>query len=232
MTGTQALIRAGAESLPTSVYSLADCFGIKIVTYDEFTRVYDISRQELYTYASRGGFSLLTDGRFLCVLNTCLCHQPRRKWTAAHELGHILSGHIVSESSAPTPAQEKEADRFAAEVLAPLPVLHFCGVSSTAEIERLCGISRQAAEIRFAELTRLRREQEDLYRSGLRNIADFSADEIPEYTEPRSVFLRRDIDRELFVQFSPFISNYISHRAAHDGYEQYLTRSSRQPMAI
>lgn len=104
MTGTQALIRAGAESLPTSIYSLADCFGIKIVTYDEFTRVYDISRQELYTYASRGGFSLLTDGRFLCVLNTCLCHQPRRKWTAAHELGHILSGHIVSESSAPTPA--------------------------------------------------------------------------------------------------------------------------------
>ena len=203
MTGTQALIRAGAESLPTSIYSLADCFGIKIVTYDEFTRVYDISRQELYTYASRGGFSLLTDGRFLCVLNTCLCHQPRRKWTAAHELGHILSGHIVSESSAPTPAQEKEADRFAAE-----------------------------AEIRFTELTRLRREQEDLYRSGLRNIADFSADEIPEYTEPRSVFLRRDIDRELFVQFSPFISNYISHRAAHDGYEQYLTRNSRQPMAI
>ena len=215
MTGTQALIRAGAESLPTSIYSLADCFGIKIVTYDEFTRVYDISRQELY--ASRGGFSLLTDGRFLCVLNTCLCHQPRRKWTAAHELGHILSGHIVSESSAPTPAQEKEADRFAAEVLAPLPVLHFCGVSSAAEIERLCGISRQAA---------------DLYRSGLRNIADFSADEIPEYTEPRSVFLRRDIDRELFVQFSPFISNYISHRAAHDGYEQYLARNSRQPMAI
>ena len=78
MTGTQALIRAGAESLPTSIYSLADCFGIKIVTYDEFTRVYDISRQELYTYASRGGFSLLTDGRFLCVLNTCLCHQPCR----------------------------------------------------------------------------------------------------------------------------------------------------------
>ena len=67
MTGTQALIRAGAESLPTSIYSLADCFGIKIVTYDEFTRVYDISRQELYTYASRGGFSLLTDGRFLCL---------------------------------------------------------------------------------------------------------------------------------------------------------------------
>ena len=232
MTGTQALIRSGSESLPTSVYSVADCFGIRITTYDEFTRVYDISRQDLYAYASRGGFSMLVEGRFLCVLNPCLCHQPRRKWTAAHELGHILSGHIVSESCTPTPEQEKEADRFAAELLAPLTVLHFCGVSSAAEIERLCGISRQAAEIRFAELTRLRREQEDLYRSGLRNIADLSADEIPEYTEPRSVFLRRDIDRELFVQFSPFISSYISRRAAHDGYEQYLARLNRQPMAI
>lgn len=232
MTGTQALIRSGIESLPTSIYTMADRFGIKIATYDEFTRVYDVSRQNLYTLASKGGFSMLVEGRYLCVLNTYLCHQPRRKWTAAHELGHILSGHIVSESCIPTPEQEKEADLFAAEILAPLTVLHFCGVSSAAEIERLCGISRQAAEIRFAELTRLRREQENLYHAGLRNVVDFTIDEIPEFTEPRSVFLRRDIDRELFVQFSPFISNYISRRAAHDGYEQYLARLNRQPMAI
>lgn len=222
MTGTQALIRSQAAALPTSVYSVADSFGIKITTYDDFTKVYDISKQELYEKASMGGFSVLIEGRFLCVLNVNLCGHSRRKWTAAHELGHILSGHITSESCSTTPEQEREADRFAADILAPLTVLHFCGVSSAAEIERLCGISHQAAAIRFGELVRLRRKQESAYRSGLRSVADYSDKEIPEITAPQSVFLATAADRELFLRFSPFISSYISRRTAHDGYEKYL----------
>ena len=59
-----------------------------------------------------------------------------------------------------------------------------------------------------------------------------SPDEIPEYTQPQSVFLQRECDRELFMQFSPFIGSYIAKRASHDGYEQYLSRISHEPMAI
>ena len=232
MTADQALIRSGANSLPVSVHATADHFGIKIVDYSTFSRVYDISRLELCLTASCGGFSLMTEGRFVCVLNTALCHQPRRKWTAAHEIGHVLCGHIIGERFRPTYEQEQEADRFAAALLAPLTVLHFCGVSSAAEIERLCGISRQAAELRFRELTQMRRQQEDIYRAGLRTDVLLSADEIPEFTLPESLFLRRESDRELFLNFSPFISSYISRRSAHDGYEQYLIRKNHQPMAI
>lgn len=232
MTGTQALIQSHTASLPVRVSAIAEHFEIKVVDYAAFSKVYNVDKQELYDRVSCGGFSLVAEGRFFCVLNSGLCHQPRRKWTAAHELGHILSGHISGEPLLHSPCQEREADRFAAELLAPLTVLHFCGVSSAIEIERLCGISHEAAVYRFQELTALRRQQDEIYRCGLRQAVSFTPDEIPEYTAPESVFLRRDCDRELFMKFSPFIGSYITNRAAHDGYEQYLFRKSREPMAI
>lgn len=231
MTGTQALLRAGIDSLPVSLSTIADHFGIKIVDYTSFTRVYDVTEHDLYR-ASTGGFSLMQDGRFLCVLNNSLCHKPRRKWTAAHELGHILSGHINGAYPVLTDEQEREADRFAAELLAPLTVLHFCGVSSALEIERMCGISRQAAEYRFNDLSRMRRLQDDIYRTGMRRPVVMSQDEIPDISAPESLFLARECDRELLLNFSPFIGSYITRRTAHDGYQKYLAGIARQPMAI
>ena len=231
MTGTQALIRSGASALPVNVSAVSDHFGIKLVDYNTFSRVYKLTREELCR-VSPGGFSLVEEGRFICVLNSGLCCSARRKWTAAHEIGHVLSGHISGAPAKHSARQEQEADSFAAELLAPLTVLHFCGVSSALEIERLCGISREAAEYRFRELTVLRRRQDDIYRTGLRYETEFSPDEIPEYNAPQSVFLQRECDRELFLRFSPFICSYIAKRAAHDGYGQYLSRISREPMAI
>lgn len=232
MTGSEALCRSGVCSLPVSVSTVAGAFGVKVVDYASFERSFSITRQELYDNASFSGFSMMVDGQFVCVLNTSLCHRARRRWTAAHELGHVLSGHISGERSFTTPEQEREANLFAAELLAPLTVLHFCGVSSAMEIERLCGISQQAAGYRFGELSQLRRRQENILRSGLGSLPVLSTDEIPVCSCPQSVFLSRDIDRELFMRFSPFISSYISRRSAHDGYERYLKEVRREPMAI
>lgn len=221
MTGTQALLRLHTASLPVSVCSAAEKFGIKIVDYAAFVRVYDAYQQEMFRKISYAGFSLKIDGQFICVLNSGLCHRPRRKWTSAHELGHILSGHISEEVAIITREQEREADQFAADLLAPLSVLHFCGVSSAREIERLCGISRQAAELRFNEISRLRRAQDDLFRLSRRS-----------EHEPDCLFLRSPEDIMLLQRFLPFISSYINCRCPHDGYEQYLIRKSREPMAI
>lgn len=224
MTGTQALLSAGAVSLPVSISAVADFFGIKLVDYNAFTKIYDVGKPELYRGVSYGGFSLMAEGRYICVLNGSLCGKPRRRWTAAHEIGHILSGHISAEIPLPAGEQEREADCFAAELLAPLTVLHFCGASSALEIERMCGLSRQAAELRFQELSRLRRLQEELYVSAVRS------GRLPDAEE--SVFLRRECDRQLLLRFSPFIGSYISRRSAHDGYRSYLEMKSRERMAI
>ena len=232
MTGTEALLRSGTSALPVSISAVADRFGIKLVDYAAFSKVYDIDTQELYRRISYGGFSFMAEGRYVCVLNSALCHTPRRRWTAAHELGHILSGHITDQLITLSQEQEREADAFAAELLAPLTVLHFCGVSSAAEIERLCGLSHQAADLRYNELCRKRRAQDDLFRIGLRHCSSYSDGEIPTITAPESIFLSTEHDRELLLSFSPFIGSYIARRSQHDGYEQYLLRKNREPMAI
>lgn len=232
MTGTEALLRSGTASLPVSLSAVADYFGIKLVDYAAFSNVYEIDRQELYHKVSYGGFSLIADGSYICVLNSALCHTPRRKWTAAHEIGHILSGHITDSFLSLSQEQEREADLFAADILAPLTVLHFCGVSSASEIERLCGLSHQAAELRFGELCRKRRIQDDIYRTGMHRCCKYTDSEIPRVTAPESVFLATESERELLLRFSPFIGSYISRRSQHDGYEQYLSKKCREPMAI
>lgn len=221
MTGTEALLECGAAVLPISVRDSARHFGVKTVEYTDFIELYNIDKQDIYKKISYGGFSLLLDGTYVCVLNNSLCGKARRKWTAAHELGHILLGHVSDSRDNISISDERSADRFAADFLAPLTVLHFCGVSSAAEIERLCGISHQAAEYRFNELVKKRRSQEKYFRQS-KHTEYPDASKMPECD---SLFDSSD-EFSLLMKFMPFISRYISRRSEHDGYENYLRQLS------
>lgn len=223
MTASQALLECGAQSLPVNVPEAAQCLGVKMIGYADFVSLFDFDMNYLYRNISYGGFSTRLDGNFVCVINESLCGKARRKWTSAHELGHVLLGHISERKQSVTLNDEHEADRFAAGFLAPLTVLHFCGVSSALEIESLCGISRQAAEIRYQELSALRRTQEELFRRKMRGAdADFGL----------CGFLGDSTEMSLLVRFAPFIGSYLARRSAHDGYEKYLLELKKQPMAI
>lgn len=224
MTASEALLKCGAASLPVNVPEAAQRLGVKMIGYSDFVSLYDFDADYVCRSISYGGFSLMQDGKYVCVINENLCGIARRKWTTAHELGHILSGHISEARQKITKADEKEADRFAAGFLAPLTVLHFCGVSSVLEVEKLCGISRQAAEFRFQELTRLRRYEEEIFRQEMRGA-------VPRSPES-SVFLRGSAELALLIRFAPFITSYIARRSQHDGYENYLSQQVKQPMAI
>ena len=76
--------------------------------------------------------------------------ERRRRFTAAHEIAHCVLGHTGRKTL--SSGDERAAERFAADLLAPLVVLHKCGVRTSGEIARICGISRQAAEIRLEQL--------------------------------------------------------------------------------
>ena len=221
MNATTALLEAGISALPVITTDIAEHYNIKVVDYNSFVRIYRHTKPELYRNVSYAGFSTIDDGQYICVLNHDLCGKQRRRWTAAHELGHILCGHI-NPQSAPTIPQEQEADRFAADILAPLTVLNFCGVSSALELERLCGISAQAAQVRFRELSRLRRMDEERRTEALRR------GELP----LECLFLQTEESRELFGRFAPFISGYITRRGAHDGYASFLESRSQERMLV
>lgn len=146
--------RAGIGALPVSPVETARAFGIKTVNYSDICEIYCRSLRELYRL-SLYGFSFEENGRQIIAVNELACGERRRRFTIAHELGHCLLGHVSGlGSSKPNAAQERDADLFAAELLAPLSVLRMCGVSSAEELARVCGLSKTAAEIRFAELLR------------------------------------------------------------------------------
>ena len=140
--------RADIRSLPIDPLAAARSLGIKAVSYKTICECYQVTLEELFQ-KSLWGFSFVEGGCCVIALNESACGERRRRFTAAHELGHCVLGHL---SGGNLESAEREANRFAADFLAPLCVLERCGVHSSVEIGRLCGISESAAEIRLNEL--------------------------------------------------------------------------------
>ena len=92
------------------------------------------------------------------ILVRSQCSPERKRFTVAHELGHILAGHVgkytlVNREPSPTDNPiEQEANVFASRLLAPACVLWGCGVQTAEDIRRLCRISQQAAEYRMERM--------------------------------------------------------------------------------
>ncbi len=86
------------------------------------------------------------------------CSSERQRFTVAHELGHILAGHVgrfelVNREPSPSDNPiEQEANVFASRLLAPACVLWGCNVRTTEDIQRLCHISHEAAAYRMQRM--------------------------------------------------------------------------------
>lgn len=111
-------------------------------------------------------------------------HLPRQRFTAAHELGHILLGHVGKyklvnrEPNSNDSPIEQAANVFASRLLAPACVLWGCGAKTPEQIAALCGISLKAAQFRAERM-------ELLYK--------------------RNKFLSSPLEREVYRQFATYI---------------------------
>lgn len=132
------------------------------------------------------GMSLILNGKPV-IFVSCNVIPARQRFTIAHELGHILLGHVGRHqlvNREPDPGDnpiEQEANVFASRLLAPACVLWGCGARTPDEIMKLCSISRQAAEFRATRM-------EKLYR--------------------RSRFLTSPLERAVYEQFAEYIADY------------------------
>lgn len=115
------------------------------------------SREEMganhgLTYPNKALIKLRED-----VYDGAVDGKGRDRFTASHEFGHLMlhgnvsmarsngpNGHKIYEGS------EWQADRFAAELLMPVEALQACG--SVDDVAGTCGVSYQAAEIRWNEI--------------------------------------------------------------------------------
>lgn len=139
------LLREKVRSLPVDVVALCHNMGIRVVEYTE-------PRPD-----TGDGFSCLLNGiPHICIEQTD--NRARQRFTVAHELGHILLGHIDQSglvNREPSPQDnpiEQAANTFAARLLSPACVLWGCCVSSAAEIAALCDISLTAASYRWERM--------------------------------------------------------------------------------
>ena len=105
------------------------------------------------------GLSFITNGQAVILVSAGASPEKQRV-TAAHELGHILLGHVGAfedkrisrHAAAPI---EQAADMFAGRLLAPACVLWGCNARTPEQIAKLCGISLKAAARLRAERMRV-----------------------------------------------------------------------------
>lgn len=150
----------------TSVCSISNC---AIMTYQEFAQRHGITIEQVIRYneSENGATHYDTENdRYLILYNDDSTHNimERQRFTVAHEVGHILLGHlpyimeqkiamdnIVSQSY---PLFEQEADWCASVLLCPFPVLKEVSIKSPEEIRKLCGLSAQASLIKYEQYSR------------------------------------------------------------------------------
>lgn len=171
----QCLLDAGIKELPVSVTKIAQHFNVNIVK----------NSVHGWLKPSQSGISYQTEsGEWLIVYDDS-DSTGRKRFTIAHELGHILLGHQLREGEHHTrvfskdrPEIETEADVFAARILSPACVLWALDLHTAEEIMERCQISYTAAQIR-AERMKI------LY--------------------ARQKFLTSPIERKVFEIFKPWI---------------------------
>ena len=165
----QVLINEQVAELPVKVSQICRSMGIRVQYYNP-------------TDGNDGFSTIINDQPRIFVSADCI--PMRQRFTCAHELGHILLGHVGRYelvNREPNPGDnpiEQAANVFASRLLAPACVLWALDARTPGEIASLCQISRQAAAYRAERM-------ELLYK--------------------RNRFLASPLERKVYEQFADFI---------------------------
>lgn len=181
------LLDCNIDRLPVNLNAICRRLKIRTLSYGKNARM--IERAHLAQVAERTDGMTFFMGKTPVILFDDTAMAARVKFTVAHEVGHIILGHvkpgdITTANREPSPGdapEERAANQFAARLLAPACVLWGLGIHTPEEIMELCHISKQAAQFRADRM-------EELYR--------------------RDRFLTSPLEREVYQKFQPFIREY------------------------
>lgn len=172
------LLDCGVDRLPVDLNGICRRLGVRVHTYAKMGGMSETARQT-------DGMTYFSWGRPVILFNQ---DKPpaRIRFTVAHELGHLVLGHVApgvqsTVNREPSPEDnpiETAANQFAARLLAPACVLWGLDIHTADEIAQLCDISKQAAQFRAKRMA-------VLYQ--------------------RNRFLTSPLEREVYERFLPFI---------------------------
>ncbi|NLI93474.1 MAG: ImmA/IrrE family metallo-endopeptidase [Peptococcaceae bacterium] len=183
----------GVDWLPVDIFELVDNYAeannveIRIVTIEELSEETKIDRQSLIDDVIYGEDGLAIydpdTGKYSIVINEQVEPYGRIRWTVAHELGHIVLGHLSSSKVSITKWSlsdeeynkiEQEAHIFAGELLAPKFIVYRIGCHASAELQDICGLSGKAADSRERAIRELIDDKRKLHDSMLSIIPPFT----------------------------------------------------------
>jgi len=114
-----------------------------------------------------------TTNRYLIMTNEAVFdnNAGRRRWTLAHEIGHILCGHFelcphiekfAENDLSSYPEYEKEADYFAATLLAPMPFFSLMDIHVADDVQRRFMLSGEASRNRINDYARWKNNRSNI----------------------------------------------------------------------
>lgn len=139
----------GLTKFPINPLRIARDYHIHVMTYEQLSRFSGYESQLLFDI-SGDAFSFFRDDKFFIAYNPLIGSKGRRRWTLLHEISHILLGHISKQNPMETdfaqkPYLESEADALTRALIAPIPMMIMCHCESARDVQRIFGVSAQAA---------------------------------------------------------------------------------------
>lgn len=207
----QVLLEQNILHLPVNMTSLCLNYGCVPLSYN---RAQDIIKRYGFSKncEDNDGFALRMKGRVFIFYNDA-CTRGRIRFTLAHELGHVLLGHLNGNRKVTTRNREpsvkdsfieQQANVFASRLLAPACVIDKLNLYRPDQLMSLFGISHQSAEYRL-----LRMEI-------VQNRKKFGAD-----------FATHRLEKGVLRQLRPFI-RWAQSREEHQRFEHFhIVRQNR-----
>lgn len=182
MTAWEALLKSGICEMPVNLGKVCQGLGIRLYTTHEGYPI--IKALGLGNSATCSDGFAYRDDQLKIIFYARAVPKERRRFTVAHEIGHLALEHDGSDAE----REEREASRFASHLLAPSCVLRGVGAYDSGRIMRLCGMSYTAARIAAERMMRSAYKERDYYR---------------QWGRPQ--FFLSETEWRLYRQFEPFI---------------------------
>lgn len=136
------------NSFPIDCVDLIKKHGYRVFTYQDLK----VKSPELYDICVACSDDAFRDMATKTVAYNTEVPKRRVHFSLAHELGHIVLGHLSE-----TKKTEAEANFFASNILAPRMAIHYARCKNEADVARIFEVSCEAAQYAFDDYRRWRR---------------------------------------------------------------------------